>query len=92
MTVIKEDVDTDKIEAQRKQHNARPLPLDRWLRQRPGIAQRLIILAWPKWEIRDRLDETKVTERVLFPAQDGLCRWLTSYYMPPPAKNKTQAG
>jgi FRG domain len=58
------------------------LRLDQWLMQRPAIAQRLIIPARLKWEIRDRLDEANVTERVLFPGLDGLCRWLTRYYMP----------
>lgn len=56
--------------------------LDQWLRKRPHLARRLIIPAALKWEIRDKLDQAGITERLLFPGLDGLARWLSRYYSP----------
>lgn len=58
------------------------LKLDQWLRERPELWNRLVIPANLKWEVRDKLDQANVTERVLFPGLDGLSRWLKRYYMP----------
>jgi hypothetical protein len=54
--------------------------LDRWLEDKPKLWQRLIIPAGLKWEVRDKLDQAGITERVLFPGLDGLSRWLRRYY------------
>ena len=56
--------------------------LDEWLDPRPELARRLVIPAELKWEVRDKLDQANVTERVLFPGLDGLSRWLARYYAP----------
>ena len=58
--------------------------LDDWLREHPGISRRVRIPAALKWEIRDKLDQANVNERILFPGLDGLSRWLARYYMPAP--------
>ena len=56
--------------------------LDEWLAGRPGLTRRVIIPAGLKWEVRDKLDQANITERVLFPGLDGLSRWLRRYYTP----------
>ncbi|MDQ3777447.1 MAG: FRG domain-containing protein [Actinomycetota bacterium] len=56
--------------------------LDEWLSRYDGPARKIVIPAQLKWEVRDKLDQANVTERVLFPGLDGLSAWLTRYYRP----------
>jgi hypothetical protein len=63
--------------------------LDDWLASQPALARRIIIPAALKWEIRDKLDQANINERVLFPGLDGLSRWLTRYYWPKPGPGET---
>ena len=44
--------------------------------------QQIIIPAAIKWELRDKLDQANITERVLFPGLDGLSQWLKRHYSP----------
>jgi hypothetical protein len=59
--------------------------MDSWLAAHRALAKRIIVPAALKWEIRDKLDQANINERVLFPGLDGLSRWLTRYYWPKPA-------
>jgi hypothetical protein len=58
--------------------------LDRWLAAHPELYRRIIIPAAVKWEVRDKLDQANITERVLYPGLDGLSRWLARYYTSKP--------
>lgn len=54
--------------------------LDDWLAEHPGLCRKIIIPASVKWEVRDKLDQANITERVLFPGLDGLSQWLKRYF------------
>ena len=61
--------------------NSRPdLLLDDWLATRPDVWRKVIIKSKLKWEIRDKLDQRNISERVLFPGLGGLADWLGRYY------------
>src|SRR5262249_14368420 len=56
--------------------------LDAWLEEHPGLSRRIVRPARLKWEVRDKLDQANITERVLYPGLDGLSRWLKRQYTP----------
>jgi hypothetical protein len=58
------------------------LSLDAWLAGHPQVCRKIVIPACLKWEVRDKLDQANISERVLQPGLDGLSRWLKRYYTP----------
>ncbi|TDD35888.1 FRG domain-containing protein [Nonomuraea terrae] len=56
--------------------------LEEWLAEHPGLASGWVIPAEVKAEVRQRLDQANITERVLLPGLDGLADWLRRYYSP----------
>jgi hypothetical protein len=56
--------------------------MDDWLGEHPDVWHAWRITPEAKAEIRERLDQGNVTERVLMPGLDGLATWLRRYYAP----------
>lgn len=56
--------------------------LSDWLEAHRNLHFKIIIPASLKWEIRDKLDQANITERVLFPGLEGLSLWLRRLYSP----------
>ena len=56
--------------------------MDDWLDDHPHAWRAWRIPPDAKAEIRERLDQGNVTERVLMPGLDGLAAWLRRYYAP----------
>ena len=62
------------------------MTFDAWL-QLPHVANsvsatKIVIPADLKWEVRDKLDQSNMNERVMMPGLDGLCAWLKRHYTP----------
>ena len=51
-----------------------------WLRNTEIRYFKIRIPADFKWEVRDKLDQANINERVLFPGLDGLATWLKRHY------------
>lgn len=51
-----------------------------WLNEHPTLFKKILIPHTLKWEIRDKLDQANITERVIYPGLDGISRWLARWY------------
>lgn len=63
-----------------------------WLGAHEGSCRAWRIPAALKAEVRERLDQSHVNERVLMPGLDGLAAWLRRYYSPKTIEDEADQG
>jgi hypothetical protein len=56
--------------------------MEEWLQSQPDVWRAWRIPSQVKAQVRERLDQSHVNERVLMPGLDGLAAWLRRYYSP----------
>lgn len=52
----------------------------KWLEVKTDVLKKIIIPKELKWEIRDKLDQANISERIIYPGLDGISKWLTRWY------------
>ncbi|MEA2268366.1 MAG: hypothetical protein QOC64_976 [Solirubrobacteraceae bacterium] len=66
--------------------------MEEWLDGHPASWRAWEIPPDVKAEVRERLDQANITERVLLPGLDGLAAWLRRYYSPERVTQDTMGG
>lgn len=54
--------------------------LSDWIKEKKIESKRIIIPKEVKLEIRDKLDYINISERMIYPGLDGVCKWITRRY------------
>lgn len=54
--------------------------LSDWIREKKIDGKKIIIPKEVKLEIRDKLDYINISERMIYPGLDGVCKWITRRY------------
>lgn len=54
--------------------------LSDWIKEKNIECKRIIIPKEVKLEIRDKLDYINISERMIYPGLDGVCKWITRRY------------
>lgn len=52
----------------------------KYLDEHSNIYKKIIIPKELKWEIRDKLEQANITERIIYPGLDGISKWLKRWY------------
>ncbi|MEO0919562.1 MAG: FRG domain-containing protein [Pseudomonadota bacterium] len=58
------------------------ISMDQWILKSGVSCKKIIIPKELKWLVRDRLDQSNISERTLFPGLAGLSDWLKRHYSP----------
>ena len=66
--------------------------MEDWLDAHPDLWHAWRIPAAVKAEVRERLDQANINERVLLPGLDGLAAWLRRYYSPAAGPSGMESG
>jgi hypothetical protein len=66
--------------------------MEDWLDDHPVVWRAWEIPPDLKADVRERLDQANINERVLLPGLDGLAAWLRRYYSPERAIQDTMGG
>lgn len=51
-----------------------------YLETHPSLYKKIIVSSSLKWEIRDKLDQANISERIIYPGLEGLSKWLKRWY------------